>query len=112
MQQAMLISAMGLVNPGEAAWIEDPGFHQALRVFTFVGAKVVPKPIDHEGIVVARSRKEPLPRIVYVTPSHQFPLGMSMSFERRNTLLDLRSEERRVGKECRSRWWRWHWRKK
>src|SRR6059058_4946381 len=89
MQQAMLISAMALVNPGEAAWIEDPGFHQALRVFTFVGAKVVPKPIDHEEIVVARSRKEPLPRIIYVTPSHQFPLGMSMSFERRNTLLDL-----------------------
>src|SRR5439155_15387226 len=89
MQQAMLISAMALVNPGEAAWIEDPGFHQALRVFTFVGAKVVPKPIDHEGIVIARSRKEPLPRIIYVTPSHQFPLGMSMSFERRNTLLEL-----------------------
>src|SRR5947208_2658542 len=89
MQQAMLIGAMGLVNPGEAAWIEDPGFHQALRVFTFVGAKVVPKPIDHEGMVIARSRKEPLPRIIYITPSHQFPLGMSMSFERRNTLLDL-----------------------
>src|SRR5207247_7425470 len=97
MQQAMLISAMALVNPGQAAWIEDPGFHQALRVFAFVGAKVVPKPIDHEGMVIARSRKEPLPKIIYVTPSHQFPLGMSMSFERRNTLLD-RSEERRVGK--------------
>src|SRR6266436_1652760 len=64
MQQAMLISAMALVNPGQAAWIEDPGFHQALRVFTFVGAKVVPKPIDHEGMVIARSRKEPLPRII------------------------------------------------
>src|SRR6058998_1851563 len=89
MQQAMLISAMALVNPGEAAWIEDPGFHQALRVFTFVGAKVVPKPIDHEGMVIARSRKEPLPRIIYITPSHQFPLGMSMSFERRNALLDF-----------------------
>ncbi len=48
MQQAMVISAMALINPGEAAWTEDPGFHQALRVFTFVGAKVVPKPIDHE----------------------------------------------------------------
>src|SRR5213079_3573373 len=87
--QAMLISAMALVNPGEAAWIEDPGFHQALRVFTFVGAKVVPKPIDHEGIVVARSRKEPMPRIIYVTPSHQFPLGVTMSFQRRTGLLDF-----------------------
>src|SRR5206468_4472479 len=89
MQQAMLISAMALVNPGQAAWIEDPGFHQALRVFAFVGAKVVPKPIDHEGMVIARSRKEPLPKIIYVTPSHQFPLGMTMSFERRNALLDF-----------------------
>src|SRR6266550_5409126 len=89
MQQAMLISAMALLNPGEAAWIEDPGFHQALRVFTFVGAKVVPKPIVHDGIVIARSQKEPRPRIIYVTPSHQFPLGMTMSFQRRTALLDL-----------------------
>src|SRR6184192_408716 len=89
MQQAMLISAMALVNPGEAAWIEDPGFHQALRVFTFVGAKVVPKPIDHEGIVVARSRKEPLPKLIYITPSHQFPIGVTMSFPRRTALLDF-----------------------
>ncbi len=81
MQQAMVISAMALINPGEAAWTEDPGFHQALRVFTFVGAKVVPKPIDHEGMVITRLRNEPLPRIIYVTPSHQFPLGMTMSFE-------------------------------
>src|SRR5437016_8000099 len=66
MQQAMVISAMALINPGEAAWTEDPGFHQALRVFTFVGAKVVPKPIDHEGMVLRRLRNEPLPRIIYV----------------------------------------------
>src|SRR5882724_10712005 len=89
MQQAMLISAMALLNRNDAAWIEDPGFHQALRVFTFVGAKVVPKPIDHEGMVLTRLRNEPLPRIIYVTPSHQFPLGMTMSFERRAALLDL-----------------------
>src|SRR6266700_527646 len=89
MQQAMLISAMALLNRNDAAWIEDPGFHQALRVFTFVGAKVVPKPIDHEGMVIARSQKEPRPRIIYVTPSHQFPLGMTMSFQRRTALLDL-----------------------
>src|SRR5882724_11904610 len=89
MQQAMLISAMALLNRNDAAWIEDPGFHQALRVFTFVGAKVVPKPIDHEGMVLTRLRNEPLPRIIYVTPSHQFPLGMTMSFQRRTALLDL-----------------------
>src|SRR5882724_6577407 len=43
MQQAMLISAMALLDPGEPVWIEDPGFHQARRVFILAGAKVVPK---------------------------------------------------------------------
>jgi GntR family transcriptional regulator/MocR family aminotransferase len=89
MQQAMLISAVTVLNWGDAAWLEDPGFHQARRVFTFAGAEIVPKPLDHEGMVIARSPKEPLPRIIYVTPSHQFPLGMTMSFERRTALLDF-----------------------
>src|SRR5438094_8937600 len=89
MQQAMLISAMALLDPGEAVWIEDPGFHQARRVFTLAGAKVVPKPLDQEGIVIARSPKEKQPKIIHVTPSHQYPLGMTMSFDRRTALLDF-----------------------
>src|SRR5262249_30152642 len=89
MQQAMLISAMAVLNPGDAAWIEDPGYHQARRVFTLASAKIIPKPLDREGIVIARSSGEPLPRIIYITPSHQFPLGMTMSFERRTALLDF-----------------------
>jgi GntR family transcriptional regulator / MocR family aminotransferase len=89
MQQAMLISAMALVNPGEPVWMEDPGFHQARRVFILAGAKVVPKPLDQEGIVIARSPKEKQPKIIHVTPSHQYPLGMTMSFERRTALLDF-----------------------
>ena len=88
-QHAILISTMALLNPGEPAWIEDPGFHQAQRVFTFAGAKVIPKPLDHEGIVITRSSQKPLPRVIYITPSHQFPLGMTMSFERRTALLDF-----------------------
>src|SRR5437773_3570127 len=89
MQQAMLISAMALLDPGEPVWIEDPGFHQARRVFTLAGAKVVPKPLDQEGIVIPRSPKEKHPKIIHVTPSHQYPLGMTMSFERRTALLDF-----------------------
>jgi GntR family transcriptional regulator/MocR family aminotransferase len=89
MQQAMLISAMAVLNPGEPAWIEDPGYHQARRAFALVGAKIIPKPIDDQGMVITRSRKEPPPKIVYVTPSHQFPLGTTMSFERRIALLDF-----------------------
>jgi GntR family transcriptional regulator/MocR family aminotransferase len=89
MQQAMLITAMALLNPGEPAWIEDPGFHQARRAFALAGATVVPRPVDQEGIVIGRSPKEPLPRIIFVTPSHQFPLGVTMSFQRRTALLDF-----------------------
>jgi len=51
--------------------------------------KVIPKPIDNHGIVIARSAKELLPRMIYVTPSHQFPLGVTMSFQRRKDLLDF-----------------------
>jgi GntR family transcriptional regulator / MocR family aminotransferase len=89
MQQAMLISAMAVLNPGDAAWVEDPGYQQARRVFSFCGAEIVPKPLDHEGIVITRSRREPLPRIIYITPSHQFPLGMTMSLARRTALLEF-----------------------
>ena len=53
-QQAMMISAMALVNRGEVAWIEDPGFYQARRAFGFAGATVVPRPVDREGITITR----------------------------------------------------------
>ena len=89
MQQAMLISAMTVLNPGDIAWIEDPCYQQTRRVLTLASVKVVPKPLDNEGIVIARGPREPLPRIIYVTPSHQFPLGITMSFQRRTGLLDF-----------------------
>jgi GntR family transcriptional regulator/MocR family aminotransferase len=89
MQQAMLISATALLNPGEPAWIEDPCYQQTRRVLTLAGAKIVPKPLDHQGIVISRSGREPFPEIIYVTPSHEFPLGMTMSFQRRTALLDF-----------------------
>src|SRR5881296_1402432 len=89
MQQAMLISAMAVLNLGEVAWTEDPCYQQTRRVLTLAGVKIVPKLVDNQGIVIARSPKEVLPRMIYVTPSHQFPLGMTMSFERRTALLNL-----------------------
>ena len=89
MQQAMLISAMALLDPGEPAWIEDPCYQQTRRVLTLAGARVIPKPLDDEGIVIARLPKEPLPKLIYITPSHQFPLGVTMSFQRRTALLEF-----------------------
>jgi GntR family transcriptional regulator/MocR family aminotransferase len=92
-QQALMISALALVNRGEMAWIEDPGFHQARRVFTFAGATIVPRPIDREGIVIGKPGKGRSPKIIFVTPSHQFPLGMTMSLARRIALIDFAREK-------------------
>ena len=82
MQQAMLITAMAVINPGEIAWVEDPGYLQARRAFILAGAEVVPKPLDNEGLMITRARREPLPKLIYIAPSHQFPLGITMSFPR------------------------------
>jgi GntR family transcriptional regulator / MocR family aminotransferase len=89
MQQAMLITATALLNPGEPAWIEDPCYQQTRRVLTLADARIVPKPLDDQGIVITRSRKESFPKLIYVTPSHQFPLGVTMTFQRRTALLDF-----------------------
>jgi GntR family transcriptional regulator / MocR family aminotransferase len=88
-QQALMISALALVNPGEVAWIEDPGFHQARRVFGFAGATLVPRPLDQEGMVIGRPSKRRAPKIIFVTPSHQFPLGMTMTLSRRTALVEF-----------------------
>ncbi|HKS31785.1 MAG TPA: PLP-dependent aminotransferase family protein, partial [Chthoniobacterales bacterium] len=89
MQQAMLISAMAVLNPGDTAWIEDPCYQQTRRVLSLAGVRIVSKALDNQGIVIARSPKESPPRMIYVTPSHQFPLGVTMSLQRRTDLLDF-----------------------
>src|SRR5436305_13861579 len=99
-QQAMMIAATALVNRGEVAWIEDPGFYQARRAFGFVGATVVPRPVDREGIVIAQRSKQAPPKIIYVTPSHQFPVGMTMSLPRRTALIDFARERDAYILEC------------
>jgi GntR family transcriptional regulator/MocR family aminotransferase len=89
MQQAMLACALALINEGEVAWIEDPGFLQARNVLAFVGAKLVPRSIDHEGLVIAKCSRRNSPRLIFVTPSHQFPFGVTMSLKRRKALIEF-----------------------
>jgi GntR family transcriptional regulator/MocR family aminotransferase len=89
MQQAMLTCALALINEGEVAWIEDPVFHQARNVFAFAGAKIVPRPIDREGLVIGKCSRQNSPRLIFVTPSHQFPLGVTMSLKRRKALIEF-----------------------
>ena len=89
MQQAMLACALALINEGEVGWIEDPGFHQARNVFAFVGAKIVPCPIDREGLVIGKCSRQNSPRLIFVAPSHQFPFGVTMSLKRRKALIEF-----------------------
>jgi GntR family transcriptional regulator / MocR family aminotransferase len=89
MQQAMLACALALINEGEVAWIEDPGFHQARNVLAFVGAKMVPRPIDREGLVIGKCSRQNSPRLIFVAPSHQFPFGVTMSLKRRKALIEF-----------------------
>ena len=84
-QQALALLARVLVEPGTTAVVEDPGYPQARLILAANGAHVVGVPVDDEGLVV-----EAIPadaRLIYVTPSHQFPLGMPMSASRRRALL-------------------------
>ncbi len=89
MQQAMLACALALINEGEVGWIEDPVFLQARNVLAFVGAKIVPRPIDREGLVIGKCSRKNSPRLILVTPSHQFPLGVTMSLKRRKALIEF-----------------------
>lgn len=89
-QQAFDIAARVLLEPGDTVAIEDPGYLPAYRGFLAHGARVVGVPVDSEGLVVDQIPSET--RLVYVTPSHQFPLGMPMSEPRRTALLAWAAE--------------------
>ncbi|MGH9185023.1 MAG: PLP-dependent aminotransferase family protein, partial [Acidimicrobiales bacterium] len=84
-QQAVDLVARVLLAPGDRVAVEDPGYPPPRLLFESLGARVAGVPVDSEGLVV-----DAIPRgtrLVYVTPSHQFPLGMSMSLPRRMALL-------------------------
>jgi GntR family transcriptional regulator / MocR family aminotransferase len=69
--------------------MEDPGYLKARSAFLGSGAKIIPVPVDQEGLVVeAGIARAPGARLVYLTPSHQFPLGVTLSLTRRIALLD------------------------
>ena len=88
-QQALQIAALATLDPGDAAWVEDPGYAGAAAALRAAGARVVPVAVDAHGLDVARGvARAPDARIAYVTPAHQAPLGMTMPAARRLALLD------------------------
>jgi GntR family transcriptional regulator/MocR family aminotransferase len=84
-QQALDLLGRVLLEPGCVVALEDPGYPAARGLFASQGAQVVGVPVDGEGMLVDRIPDGA--RLIYVTPAHQFPLGMPMSVARRRALL-------------------------
>ncbi|NKQ52965.1 PLP-dependent aminotransferase family protein [Amycolatopsis sp. K13G38] len=85
-QQAVDLAARVLLRPGDRVAVENPGYPPPRQLFSTLGARLACVPVDEEGLVV-----DELPddcRLVYVTPSHQFPLGTPMSLARRMALIE------------------------
>lgn len=87
-QGALTLVRLVLLQQGDTAWVEDPGHPQAFQALEVGGATLIPVPVDAEGMRVAAGvAAAPRARLVVVTPTHQSPLGMTMSLPRRLALL-------------------------
>jgi GntR family transcriptional regulator / MocR family aminotransferase len=87
-QMALHLCARVLLKPGDMFYFEDPGYPGARAALTATGATLRSVPVDGEGLMVQSMRPAKSPaRAVYVTPSHQYPLGVSMNVSRRMELL-------------------------
>ncbi len=84
-QQALDLIARVVIKAGDVVAMEDPGYSPARACFTALGAEVVSVPVDEHGLMTTALPQRA--NLVYITPSHQFPLGMPMSLERRLALL-------------------------
>ncbi len=90
-QQGLAMCAMLLADAGERVWVENPGYPGARRVFRSADLELVPVAVDAEGMAPQAAQWRQPPRLVYITPSHQFPTGVVMSLRRRRELLGAAS---------------------
>lgn len=87
-QQGLQVCAHALLDVGDRVWMEEPGYPGARQALATAGARIVPVAVDTDGLDVAAGiRRGRDARAVYITPSHQFPLGTTMSAARRMQLL-------------------------
>ncbi|MGX7873712.1 MocR-like pyridoxine biosynthesis transcription factor PdxR [Mesorhizobium sp. ORM6] len=88
-QQGLDLLARAALRPGDAVWLENPCYPMAHAVLAGSGARIVAVPVDAEGLdPETGERLCPNARAAYVTPSHQYPLGVTMTMRRRLALLD------------------------
>jgi GntR family transcriptional regulator/MocR family aminotransferase len=88
-QLALQLAAQVLLDPGDRVWVEEPGYPGARLAFAAAGARLVPVSVDPDGLDVSpHIRRGGAVRAAYITPSHQYPMGMTMSAARRIALLN------------------------
>ncbi|MDZ3832618.1 MAG: PLP-dependent aminotransferase family protein [Sphingopyxis sp.] len=88
-QQAMSLCANMLFDPGDRVFIEDPAYYGARKAFDAAGLECIPVPVDGQGIVADRILASPQPaKAVFLTPSHQFPTGVTLTLDRRLALIE------------------------
>jgi GntR family transcriptional regulator/MocR family aminotransferase len=88
-QSALSLIARALLPRGSRIWVEDPCYPQALNLFRSLGLTIIPVPVDKDGLDPAAGiAAAPEAEAVYLTPSHQYPLGTTLSMPRRLALLD------------------------
>lgn len=92
-QEALDLCCRTLLNEGDEAWLEEPSYEGARGAYLLAGAKIVPVPVDDEGLMVERGiAAAPRARVASVSPSHQYPLGVTLSLARRLALLEWARE--------------------
>ncbi len=87
-QQSIDLCARLLTDHNDCVWVENPGYWAARRVLEVNGLKLHPVNVDKEGMAPSTKDYRITPRLIYTTPSHQYPKGMVMSYGRRRLLLD------------------------
>jgi GntR family transcriptional regulator/MocR family aminotransferase len=87
-QQALDITARVLLDPGDAVFVEEPGYDLERTLLTAAGCRLKLLPVDNEGMDITKAARHQGVKAAFVTPSHQFPLGYTMSATRRLMLLN------------------------
>ena len=88
-QQAMSLCANTLLDPGDRIFIEDPSYYGARKAFDAAGLECVPIGLDQQGLIVEQILAEPRrAKAVFLTPSHQFPTGATLTLDRRLALIE------------------------
>jgi len=88
-QQSLELSSQLLADHGDTVWMEDPAYWGAVKAFTAAGLKPQPVKVDEQGMAPAPEDEGVPPRLIYTTPSHQYPTGAVMSLVRRQQILSI-----------------------